>query len=65
MAVHVGEAVAAALEAVGELLVVDAEEMQDRRVQVVDVHRVAPVGGKRSEPTNNAAANAMIGKCMA
>jgi len=36
---HVGQAVVAALEAVGELLVVEAEQMEQRRVQVVHVHR--------------------------
>ena len=37
MPVHVGEAEVAALEAVGELLVVEAEQVQDGGVQVVDV----------------------------
>src|SRR5262245_37646412 len=40
VAVHVGQAEVAALEAIGQLLVVDAEAVQDRGVQVVDVHRL-------------------------
>ena len=36
----IGEAVAAALEFVGEAFVIDAEEVEDGRVQVVDVHGV-------------------------
>src|SRR5262249_57149621 len=46
LAVDVGEAVVAALEAEGEALVVYAEQMQHRRVQIVDVnailHNVVP-----------------------
>ena len=38
---HVGQAVVAALELECELFVVDAELVQDRRVQVVDVDRIA------------------------
>ena len=41
LAMHVGQAVVAALEFERELFVVDAELMQDRRVQVVDVDRIA------------------------
>ena len=41
VAVHVGEAVAAALVLERELLVVDAQQVQQRRLEVVDVHRVA------------------------
>ncbi len=37
---HVGEAEVAALEAEGELLVVEAEQVQDRGVEVVDVDAV-------------------------
>ena len=40
MAVHVGQAVVAALELVRQLLVVDAEQVQDRRLEVVDVDGV-------------------------
>ena len=40
LAVHVGQAEVAALEAVGQLRVVDAEQVQDRGVQVVDVDGV-------------------------
>ena len=40
LAVHVGQAEVAALEAVGQLRVVEAEQVQDRRVQVVDVDLV-------------------------
>src|SRR3954469_23036763 len=40
LAVHVGQAEVAAGVAVGELLVVEAHQVQDRRVQVVDVDRV-------------------------
>ena len=39
-AVDVGEPEIAAGVAVGELLVVEAEQVQDRRVQVVDVDLV-------------------------
>ncbi len=39
-AVHVGQAEVAALEAVGQPLVVDAQAVQDRGVQVVDVDRL-------------------------
>ena len=38
MAVDVGEAEVAALIAVGELAVIDAEKMKDGRIAVVDVH---------------------------
>ena len=37
---HVGQAVVAALEAVGQLRVVEAEQVQDRGLQVVDVDLV-------------------------
>ena len=40
MAMHVGESVVAALEAEGHLLVIQPHQMQDRRVQIVDVYRV-------------------------
>ena len=40
VAVHVGQAEVAAGVAVGELLVVEAEQVQDRGVQVVDVDAV-------------------------
>ena len=40
LAADVGEAVVAALEAERQLLVVEPEQVQQRRVQVVDVHRV-------------------------
>ena len=38
--VHVGQAEVAALVAVGQPLVIEAEQVQDRRLQVVDVDRV-------------------------
>jgi len=38
---HVGESEVAALVFVGQPGVVDAQAVQDRRLQVVDVHRVA------------------------
>ena len=38
---HVGQPEVAALELVGELGVVDAQKVKDRRVQVVDFHGVA------------------------
>jgi len=38
--VHIGQPEIAAGVAVGELLVVEPEQVQDRRVQVVDVDRV-------------------------
>jgi hypothetical protein len=37
VAVHIGEAVVAALELVGEALVVNAGEVQHRRLEIVDV----------------------------
>src|SRR5262249_27812397 len=37
VAEHVGESEIAARVAIGQLLVIDSEQMQDRRVQVVDV----------------------------
>ena len=40
MAVDVGEAVVAAAVAVGQSLVIEAHQVQDRRVQVVDVDLV-------------------------
>ena len=40
----VGEAEVAALEAVGQLRVVEAEQVQDRRLQVVDVDLVLDGG---------------------
>ena len=40
IAVHVGEAEVAAGVAVGEAFVVEAEEVEHRRVEVVDVHDV-------------------------
>ena len=40
LAVHVGQAEVSAGVAVGELFVVEAEEVEDRGVQVVDVHLV-------------------------
>ena len=41
VAVHVGQAEIPPLEAVGQPLVVDAQAVQDRGVEIVDVHRVA------------------------
>ena len=41
---HVGQSEIAPLESVGQLLVVDAEQMQDGRVQVVNVHAVLDDG---------------------
>ena len=46
LAVHVGQAVVAALEAVGQPLVIEAEQVQDRGLQVVDVDLV--LGDARS-----------------
>ena len=40
LAVNVGQAEVAALEAVGQPCVIDAQEMQDRGVEVVDLDRV-------------------------
>ncbi len=40
LAVHVGQPHVAAAEAVGQSLVVDAQQMQHRRVQVVDLDLV-------------------------
>ena len=44
VAVDVGEAVVTALEAVGEAFVIEAEEMHDGRLQVVDVDLVLHAG---------------------
>ena len=41
LAVHVGQPVVPALELVGQPRVIDAQAMEDRGVQVVDVDRVA------------------------
>ena len=59
-AVHVGQAEVAAAVAVRQLLVVEAQQVQDRRVQVVDVDPVLdrleaelvgrPVGRARPSP---------------
>ena len=38
---HIGEPEVAALKAIGEPLVVEAELMQQRGVQVVGMHRIA------------------------
>ena len=43
-AAHVGQPEVAALEAVGQPRVVDAQQVQDRGVQVVDVDRVLDGG---------------------
>ena len=40
MPVHIGDSKIAALEAVGQLLVIEAEEMQDRRVQIMHVNGI-------------------------
>ena len=40
LAVHVGEPEVAALEAVGQLLVIDPHQVQDGGLQVVDRHRI-------------------------
>ena len=48
LAMHVGEAVVAALEAVGQLRVVEAEQVQDRRLQIVDVDSVLRRRGSRA-----------------
>ena len=40
VAVHVGQPEVAALEAEGQAGVVEAQQVQDRRLQVVDVDRV-------------------------
>ena len=42
MPVNIGQAIAAALELVGEPLMIDAKQMHDRGVQIMDVQ---PVGG--------------------
>jgi hypothetical protein len=46
---HVGEAEVAALEAEGELLVVEAEQVEDRRVDVVDVRTI--LDGAERDPS--------------
>src|SRR5258708_6074656 len=37
---HIGEPIIAALETIGERLVIQAKEMEQCRVKVVDVHRI-------------------------
>ena len=49
---HIRQAEIAALEMVGELGVLDAEEMQNRRVQIVNVNFV--LGGMEAELTGDA-----------
>ena len=49
---HIRQAKIAALEMVGELGVLDAEEMQNRRVQIVNVNFV--LGGMEAELTGDA-----------
>ena len=39
LAMHIGQPEVAAGVAIGELLVIEAEQLQDRGVQIVDVHR--------------------------
>ncbi len=39
-AMHIGEAVIATLEAISESLVIEAQEMQHGRLQVVDVDQI-------------------------
>ena len=41
VAMHVRETEVPPLGAVGQLRVIDAEDVHDRRVQIVDVHRIA------------------------
>jgi hypothetical protein len=41
LAVYIRETVVAALEAVGEVLVIHAEKMEQRGVQIVNVHGIA------------------------
>src|SRR4051794_20917510 len=64
VAVDVGQAEVAAGVAVGEALVIEAEQMQDRRVQVVYTRRL--FDGLESEivgrPVNRAAANSTAGQ---
>src|SRR5687767_3810404 len=61
-ATHVGQAEVAALEAIGEAQVVEAEQVQERGVEVVDVDGVARdapadvVGGAVDVPTLETAA---------
>ena len=45
MAMHVGQPAVDAVVADGQLRVVDAEQVQDRGVDVVDLGRVFAVGG--------------------
>src|ERR1700722_19477851 len=40
LALHIGQSEIAALEAVGETLVVDPQTVEDGRLQIVNVHRV-------------------------
>ena len=50
-AMHVGQAEVAALEFVGQLQVVDAEQVQNRGLQIVYVDRVARLRCSRSRPS--------------
>src|SRR3954462_4707420 len=53
---HVGEAEIAAAVAIGQLRVIDAEQVEDRRVEIVNVHRLVDrleaevVGGAVTHP---------------
>ena len=58
LAVHVGQAEVAALEAVGQLLVVEAQQVQDRRLQVVDVDRF--LGGVEAQVVGRAVGDARL-----
>src|SRR6266542_4234018 len=67
---HVGQAEVAALEAVDQLRVVDAEQIEHRGVQVVDVDRVLDrgvaelVGGAVGQPAFDPAAGQPEGKTL-
>src|SRR3954466_15242797 len=58
---HVGEAEIAAAVAIGQLRVIDAEQVENRRVEIVDVHRLVNsleaevVGGAVDHSTLDAA----------
>src|SRR5688572_7333768 len=45
LTIHIGEPIVAPRVAIGQAFVIEAEEMQDRRVEIVDVDRLLADGG--------------------
>src|SRR6266542_3006350 len=40
VAAHIGEAEVTPLEVVGQVFVIEAHQLEDRRVEIVDIHRI-------------------------